>query len=76
MKKFTRQLSTDIDFGAASAQVARPFESEVYGLHVEAARVVKSRSGNTSIALDLTEVESGGRVIEKRSRERKQGAVA
>jgi hypothetical protein len=65
MKTFTRQTrpntSVAIDFGAASDQVARVFDPEVYPLRVESARVIQ-KNGNTLIAIDLVEVEDGGRV--------------
>ena len=68
MKTFVRQeppdaaaVATNIDFGAASGQIARVLDPEVYGLSIESARVVQ-RSQNTLIALDLIEVESGAHV--------------
>ena len=68
MKTFVRQkpadaaaVATNIDFGAASGQIARVLDPEVYGLNIESARVVQ-RSQNTLIALDLREVESGAHV--------------
>jgi hypothetical protein len=68
MKTFVRQkpadataVATNIDFGAASAQIARVFDPEVYSLRIESARVVQ-RNQNTLIALDLIEVESGAHV--------------
>jgi hypothetical protein len=69
MKKFVRQNATKapaaditIDFGAASEQVARLFEPEVYGLKVKAASVRQSHNGNVFVCLDLVEVESDARV--------------
>src|SRR5438045_9764819 len=68
MKTFVRQkpansatVATNIDFGAASAEIARVLDPEVYSLRIEAARVVQ-RNQNTLIALDLIEIESGTRV--------------
>ena len=68
MKTFVRQkpantaaVATNIDFGAASAQIARVLDPEVYSLRIESARVVQ-RNQNTLIALDLIEVDSGAQV--------------
>jgi hypothetical protein len=66
MRKFTRQKSADapdvnIDFGAAAAKVARVFEPGEYKLRLESARVIHSNR-NVSVALDLVELDSGGRV--------------
>jgi hypothetical protein len=67
MKKFVRQKSNNnaadvnIDFGAAAAKVARVFEPGEYKIRVESARVVQ-RNQNVLVALDLIEVESGGRI--------------
>jgi hypothetical protein len=67
MKKFVRQKSNNnapdvnIDFGAAAAKVARVFEPGEYKLRVESARVIQ-RNQNVLVALDLVELESGGRV--------------
>jgi hypothetical protein len=67
MRKFARQKSNGnaadvkLDFGAAAAKVARTFEPSEYRLRVEAARVVQ-RNENVLIALDLIELETGGRV--------------
>ena len=69
MKKFIRQTATKapaadiaIDFGAASEQVARVFEPEVYALQVRTASVRDSNNGNIFVVLDLLELESGARV--------------
>jgi hypothetical protein len=69
MKRFGRQNATKapatdiaIDFGAASAKVARVFEPEVYGLQVKAASVLHRDNGNFFVVLDLVEVESDARV--------------
>jgi hypothetical protein len=70
MKKFIRQNATKtpaadiaIDFGAASEQVARVFEPEVYPLQVKTASVLQSRhNGNVFVVFDLVELESGVRV--------------
>ena len=69
MKKFIRQNATKapaadiaIDFGAASEQVARVFEPEVYGLQVKSASVLHSLNSNVFVVLDLVESESGTRV--------------
>ena len=63
MRKFkpTDPVATNIDFGAASDQVARVFDPEVYTLRIESARVVQ-KNQNTLIVFDLVEVESGARV--------------
>ena len=68
MKKFVRQKSANlppvdvtIDFGAASAQIARVFDPEIYDLRVESASVVQ-KNQNTLVVLDVVEVESGGKV--------------
>src|SRR5260370_42134902 len=68
MKTFVRQkpdnraaVPTNIDSGAASGQIPRVFDPEVYSLRIESARVVQ-RNQNTLIALDLIEVESGTHV--------------
>jgi hypothetical protein len=67
MKKFVRQKSNasapdlEIDFGAAIAKVARTFEPNEYRLRVQSARVIQ-RNENILVALDLIELESGGRV--------------
>jgi hypothetical protein len=69
MKKFIRQNATRapaadiaIDFGAASEQVARLFEPEVYGLKVKTASVRHNQNGNVFVDFDLVELESGARV--------------
>ena len=68
MKKFVRQkpynttpADTTIDFGAASAQIARVLDPEVYNLRIESGRVVQ-KNQNTLVALELIEVESGAHV--------------
>jgi hypothetical protein len=63
MKKFrpTDLVATNIDFGAASGQVARVFDPEVYTLRIESARVVQNNE-NTLVVLDLIEVESSAHV--------------
>jgi hypothetical protein len=66
MRKFVRQKSNstpdvEIDFGAAATKMSRVFEPGEYKLRVEAARVVQ-RNQNILVALDLVELESGGRV--------------
>ena len=68
MKKFTRQQSDNtpstninLDFGAASAKVARVLEPGDYGLRIEAAHVIQSNQ-NVLVALDLIEAQGGGRV--------------
>jgi hypothetical protein len=69
MKKFIRQNATKapaadiaIDFGAASEQVARVLEPEVYGLKVKTASVLHTDNGNFFVVLDLVEVEGDARV--------------
>jgi hypothetical protein len=68
MKKFIRQTPSNtavadlnIDFGAASAQIARVLDPEVYKLCIESARVVQ-KNQNTLVVLELIEVESGAHV--------------
>jgi hypothetical protein len=67
MQKFVRQRSNgnapdvELDFGAAAAKVARTFEPNEYKLRVQSARVIQ-RNENILVALDLVELESGGRV--------------
>jgi len=67
MKKFVRQKANnqapdvELDFGAASAKVARVFEPDEYKVRIESARVI-GKNGNILIALDLIETQSGGRV--------------
>jgi hypothetical protein len=68
MKTFVRQkpadaaaVATNIDFGAASGQIARVLDPEVYSLSIKAARVVQ-RNQNTLIALDVIETQSGAHV--------------
>ena len=68
MKKFTRQQSgstpttnINLDFGAASAKVARVFEPDEYRLRIESAHIIQSNQ-NVLVALDLIEAEGGGRV--------------
>ena len=68
MRKFVRQKSNGnaarmliIDFGAAAAKVPQVFEPDEYKLRVQSARVIQSNE-NILIALDLVELESGGRV--------------
>ena len=68
MRKFVRQKSNgndavdaNIDFGAAAAKVARVFEPNEYKLKVQSARVIQSNQ-NVLVALDLVEMETGGRV--------------
>jgi hypothetical protein len=50
-----------IDFGAASAQIARVLDPEVYSLCIESARVLQ-KNQNTLVALELIEVEGGAHV--------------
>jgi hypothetical protein len=68
MKRFTRQKSSnpptspiEIDFGAAAAHAARVFSPEIYDVRIESAGVVW-KNGNTSVVVDLVEIESGERV--------------
>src|ERR1700745_4057254 len=68
MKKFVRQnphnttaADITIDFGAASAQIARVLDPEVYSLRIESARVVQNNR-NTLAALELMELESAAHV--------------
>lgn len=71
MKKFVRQMKAGtapvdvtVDFGAAAGKIARIFEPGEYKLKIEAARVI-AHDQNVSIALDLVETESGGRVASR-----------
>ena len=52
----------EIDFGAASAKVAQLFEQGEYRLRIEGAKVIETKESNILVALDLVDVESGGRV--------------
>jgi hypothetical protein len=65
MKPFTRQTRTNtpvaINFGAASGQIARVLDPEVYTLRIENARVVQ-KNENTLVAFDLVEVDTGSPV--------------
>jgi hypothetical protein len=69
VRKFVRQQKSSngnaadvaLDFGAAAAKVARIFEPDEYKLRVQSARVIE-RNENILVALDLVELESGGRV--------------
>jgi hypothetical protein len=67
MKKFIRQKAAnqvpnvELDFGAAATKVPRVFEPDEYKLRIESARVIQKQQ-NILVALDLTEIESGGRV--------------
>ena len=70
MKKFMRQTSggattanINLDLGAASAKVGQVREPGDYRLRIEAARVLSRQ--NISVALDLVEVEGGGRVANR-----------
>ena len=70
MKKFVRQQkpnggstpNIEIDFGAASAKVAQIFEQGEYRLRIESAKVIETKESNILVALDLVDVDSGGRV--------------
>jgi hypothetical protein len=66
MNRFTRPTAPStrsiIDFGAAGDRVARVLTPEVYNLRIESARVIQ-KNENTSIALDLVEVDKGGRGV-------------
>jgi hypothetical protein len=67
MRKFIRQKSNgnaadvNLDFGAAAAKIARVFEPDEYKFRVQSARLIQ-RNENILVALDLVELESGGRV--------------
>jgi hypothetical protein len=70
MRKFVRQKSSnggtappdvDINFGAAGAKLPKVFEPNEYRFCIQSARVLES-SEIILIALDLVELESGGRV--------------
>jgi hypothetical protein len=68
MKKFVRQKTNDtavadttIDFGAASAQIARVLDPEVYKVRIESGRVIQ-KNQNTLVALELIELETGTHV--------------
>ena len=69
MPKFTRQkfgnapmADINLDFGAAAAKVARPFEPGEYRLRIDSARVVQNRRNNIFVVLDLVMAEGGERV--------------
>jgi hypothetical protein len=68
MKKFVRQKSSSsvppditLDFGAAATKIPRVYEPGEYRLRIESVRIIQS-ARNVLIALDLIELESGGRV--------------
>ena len=69
MRKFIRQksnggtapLDVNLDFGAAGAKIPKICEPNEYRFRIQSARVLES-SANILIALDLVELESGGRV--------------
>jgi hypothetical protein len=67
MRKFVRQKANgnvpdvNLDFGAAAAKIAQLFEPDEYRIRIEAARVIP-KNQNVLIALDLIEMESGGRI--------------
>jgi hypothetical protein len=66
-RKFVRQKANgnvpdvNLDFGAAAAKIAQLFEPDEYRIRIEAARVIP-KNQNVLIALDLIEMESGGRI--------------
>ena len=69
MKKFIRQNASkaptadiNIDFGAASEQVARVLEPEIYGVQIAAASVTTRSNGNVFVHIDPVELESGAHV--------------
>jgi hypothetical protein len=68
MRKFKREQKPNggapdvaMDFGAAEAKVPHTFEPNGYRLRVQSAKVFQ-RNENVLVALDLIELESGGRV--------------
>jgi hypothetical protein len=67
MRKFVRQKANgnvpdvNLDFGAAAAKIAQLFEPDEYRIRIEAARVIP-KNQNVLVALDLIEMESGGRI--------------
>jgi hypothetical protein len=67
MRKFVRQKANgnvpdvNLDFGAAAAKIAQLFEPDEYRIRIEAARVIP-KNQNILVALDLIEMESGGRI--------------
>jgi hypothetical protein len=69
MRKFKREQKpnggardVELDFGAASAKVAQLFEQGEYKLRIEGAKVIETKEKNILIALDLVDVDSGGRI--------------
>lgn len=67
MRKFVRQKANGngadvaLDFGAAAAKLPKVFEPDEYRLCLQSARIIQSDQ-NVLVALDLVELESGGRV--------------
>ena len=65
MKKFTRSTATTnvtMNLRATAGQLAKVLDPEIYELCIKGARLISSEAGNVSLALDLTEVESGAAV--------------
>ena len=65
MKKFTRSntaTNLTMNLRASAGQLAQVLDPEIYELCIKGARLISSEAGNVSLALDLTEVESGAAV--------------
>jgi hypothetical protein len=61
LKRFVRRNSKNtIDFGAASAQIGKVFDPEIYSLRIDAAHVIENE--NTLVVLELIEAHSGAHV--------------
>jgi hypothetical protein len=61
MKRFvSRKSNNTMDFGAASAQIGKVFEPEIYSVRIDAAHVIENQ--NTLVVLELIEVETGAHV--------------
>jgi len=58
----TQPSHINIDFGAASEQVARLFDPEIYTLKIKNASARRSHNGNFFVVFHLIELKTGGRV--------------
>jgi hypothetical protein len=54
-----------IDFGAAKDRLPKLFEPGSREVQVEAAKVVAGKNGNTSVVLDLLDIETGARIANR-----------
>jgi hypothetical protein len=71
MKRFSRPPSATatpdmaIDFGAAKDRLPKLFEPGSREVQVQAAKVVAGKNGNTSVVLDLLDIETGARIANR-----------